>query len=241
MVVILPGNDVPDLEFAKLDHLDYRDGVSDTLTLRHGWPISYAFREVEWPPEPPYTEFAAVWNPTSQAQGFRFWALLLDAGLALVGIAALVAFFERRRRRTQRLQFRLRTLLIAVTLVAIALGWWHRQLEQDRQLRAHLSALLEKDSTGGIALASESAEPHSRLPLWVRIAIGEERSAALGINEPSVNMVFWSSTAHEHIRYLIGMALPVVGLEVTTRGRRAIWRGPVCEAPSINRVAWAAA
>ena len=37
------------------------------------------------------------------------------------------------------------------------------------------------------------------------------------------------------------MALPVVGLEVTTRGRRAIWRGPVCEAPSINRVAWAAA
>ena len=39
------------------------------------------------------------------------------------------------------------------------------------------------------------------------------------------------------ISNLMGMALPVVGLEVTTRGRRANWRGPGCGAPSVNRAA----
>ena len=36
---------------------------------------------------------------------------------------------------------------------------------------------------------------------------------------------------------LIRMALPVVRLEVTTFGPRAIWRGPDREAPSVNRAA----
>ena len=58
-----------------------------------------------------------------------------------------------------------------------------------------------------------------------------EKLIAFYVNEHNTRL------PHSAFQGQTRMALPVVRLEVTTFGPRAIWRGPDREAPSVNRAA----
>jgi hypothetical protein len=208
-LVNLPGNDSQDFDYQP--HPESELPVPPDRVLYHGWPMWYFARDVIWPPPKTTTEFETIWTPvntgevwTGFAPRFRFWPFLLDISIAIVVTTAVATLFEWRRRRSSRLQFRLSTLLIGVTGLASALGWWQLERAADKELRQHLTALSQEHRPGwSPPLWLGSATPVSRLPLWLRSAIGEERAANLGINRPNKMFIDSDPSALDDIEYLV--------------------------------------
>jgi hypothetical protein len=180
----------------------------------HGWPWTYLWRTPSPILDPfadsgPIVPSSFAWDVRDSVKQFRLLPLVADIAACAVGIAAVVAFWVRTRRRTQRFQFSLKTLLIVVTLAAIALGWWGVQRAADQELRNRLRP--SNDDPFEMV-----REPVPRFPLWARIAIRDERLRPLGLNGIGSEFgLHWSQRNHAEVKYFVERfpSLVVVTLE----------------------------
>jgi hypothetical protein len=163
----------------------------------HGWPWFYLWRTPRPWWDDPTAPATFAWDVGDSVARFYFWPLLADVAVCALGLAAIVAFWDWRRRRLRRLQFSLRSLLLFVTIVAVALGWWGVQRAADQELRVHLAAAYNADP-----FRSGRAIP--TVPLWVRIAIGDEQLLSLGLNklEPGFG-IDWSRQKQGEVKYFV--------------------------------------
>jgi hypothetical protein len=163
----------------------------------HGWPWPYLWRTpATISSYQPMTTSSPWWLCTA-VRSLNGFALIADTLLCTCVCAIAVSIFELQRRRTRRLQYSLRSLLLFVTLIALALGWWGLERARNIELHEHLAGYWGKTPH-----YSEVIVP--RFPLWVRDAIGEPSLLELGINRPADGRDYeWSPARQQHIQYLI--------------------------------------
>ena len=168
----------------------------DDVYVAHGWPATFLRRARL----PNATQAALAWHLTQGVEELRIGALLLDFCVAAAGIALLAIVLERRRRRRPFFQFRLRTLLVGVVLVAVGLDWWRSQRYADTELRGRIGAFVD---FGGDPLFPEAERVVPRFPLWVRALVGDERLIRTGVTKPNCIGVDWTRKDHANIKYLV--------------------------------------
>ncbi|MHC4402779.1 MAG: hypothetical protein ACYTG0_24210, partial [Planctomycetota bacterium] len=108
------------------------------FVMEHGWPLVYLVRLPEgpvWDPVP------SMWPLTKGVVSFDPLTLAADVAVAALVLIFTAAVFETRRRRRKRLQFSLRTLLVAVLIVSAALAWLTTKRRECDLAARHLKAL----------------------------------------------------------------------------------------------------
>ena len=97
---------------------------------------------------------------------------------------------------------------MVVTLLCIALAWWEAQRTADQDFLRHRAA------EPGLW---PFVPPVPRFPLWVRIAVGDQRLWPLGLNElPDGMRIRWSREGHENEKFLISR-FPKLIVDLTGR------------------------
>jgi hypothetical protein len=188
---VLPGEEIP------------RGGWVDSFPIRHGWPMTFMRRSVDGSDS--QSEYA--WCLTVGVEDFRFGTLVLDFAVVALGVAAIVGFWEYRRRKRRRGQFSLRTLLIMVTMLCICFGWWTSGRSRDEELRLHLKGV------SSIFAINAGLDRVPRFPLWLCGLVGDEKLIPIGINQPRDAVVGWYAAHHENLRYLVERFPERIGLE----------------------------
>ncbi len=187
-----------------------RNDTGAEVVIYHGWPVIYL-----WRPVSDFSQFdkpttAFIWNVFSAHDGFRPIALALDIALASMILAAVVGFWEWRRRRAPRFQFSLRTLLLFVILAAIALGYWGFERRADDKFVDALQSVVVNPSDRPIL---RNRIP--RFPLWLRRLVGDDFLNATGITRVRTGLsVVWTAATHEKVKRLISRFPADVDLEV---------------------------
>jgi hypothetical protein len=101
--------------------------AGDGQIWEHGWPWTFLVRRVDGMLSRPW------WIYDGEHEWFP-WALAFDAGvLVAVGLIGALGWEFAVRRRASLLQFRLRSLIVAVTFSGIGLGWWTNESRKDRE------------------------------------------------------------------------------------------------------------
>lgn len=191
-LLIVPGED---------GHYPSRHSSDADLVMLHGWPFTF-----EWRKPGSWTDFYSgvqaqhVWNVFDGVKGFRPAILAADVLIATALVVLWAAAWEwRRRRRSKRFQFSLRSLFIVVTLLAAILGWWAWERRADHELEAHLEAIQARPS-----FLAKAQFRVPRFPLWFRAIVGDDRLNELGITRLHFGLTaIWSPATHEHIKYLL--------------------------------------
>ena len=166
--------------------------TNDVGPIIHGWPLPFLWRAPQkWNGDPSTAATSLPWRLTDSVREFHWLPLLVDLAVAGFVLAVFAALVERRRRKRSRLiQFSLRELLIISLLFAVGLGWWnHRRQVKDRLSRID---------------GATKARFVPQLPLWLRIAAGDDALSRLGLNGPVGPIVLpWGLSRRDEIQSIV--------------------------------------
>ncbi len=168
----------------------------------HGWPWIYLWRTPRMWWDDPKASSSFAWDVGDSVEQFHTLPLIADIAVLAFSLAALCALWDWRRRRTSRLQFSLRSLLLFVTAVAVALGWWGVERSADEDVRTHMRSMgvrptnLVSSQRGLVRLVP-------RFPLWTRIAVGDEQLLPLGLNTIEPMGIAWTRRGRMNVEYLV--------------------------------------
>ncbi len=143
----------------------------------HGWPAKFLWRTPrDWKNNSADTDSLLAWQLGDHVREFRAGALLLDLTIAIAAFAALVAGMESLSRWHRRRNVRWPVIAAEIGAVLIVGGaviaWWALR-HVDEELDTVISAT-----------PHERLKTVPRLPLWLRLAVGDEKLSSLHVNAP---------------------------------------------------------
>lgn len=152
-------------------------GGGYTASYESGWPFIHQQRAVEYvfsDTGPNMPDFPLYGIPWLAIDSWKFWeadqmrvhprALLANAAIAVAVLVSITFYWERRRRRVGRFQFRLAEFFMAITLVAALFGWYGYFIREFNREKPHVDALWEMDRV----YVYDAYSP----PLWFRRIVG---------------------------------------------------------------------
>ena len=171
VVLNIPGQVVLDANLAESDKYGEPFWGNLYATREHGWPLMYARREPVYP-NGPWSYRLSLWRVTEGVKEFRPLPLLLDVGIAVVGLFLIGMLCERRLRTARRMQISLASALFVISVIAVACGlyaiprWRHG--EETRIVQMVMSTPDESDEW------LTSVQWSSGGPSWIRELFGDQ-------------------------------------------------------------------
>jgi hypothetical protein len=174
------------------------------VTLEHGWPATYLERHVSVA-----TYSGMPFKTVGAVRRWTFWrghdlqlswrALVLDAVLAYLCVAVVVALWERRRRQRAHVwQLRIAELLLLTAAAAAVCGWLAYQRAAWQREQPHLLVLGNTNAPYADQFGAHfSPRLAVHAPEWIKRLVGEQRLPAFLRRCTWIHISYESDQAYE--------------------------------------------